>query len=183
MDRAQLERAAVSYAQLRGLLLVPIGVLLLLAALANWDVVPDWVLAAGAAIVALACLRIHRHYREHYGRVRQTPRQRRRDSLAIVLAFALVIAASVALRDLPVNAIAIAFAVAMGAGYALGAGLRAHHVAVFGALLLVGAMPVWDGEDAANAGLLLAGVAVAVTGLLDHRAFLHTFGPPADAGA
>jgi hypothetical protein len=182
MDRAHLERAAVSYAQLRGLLLVPLGLLFGLAALANWNVLPDVGLAAGAVLIGLVCLRINRHYRRHYGRVRQSPRQRRRDALAMVLAFTLVIAASVALRDLPVNAIAIAFAIAMGAGYALGSGLRAHHVAIFGALLVAGAIPVWD-DDAANVGLLLAGVAVAVTGVFDHRAFLHTFGPAADAGA
>ena len=49
---------------------------------------------------------------------------------------------------------------------------------IFGALLVAGALPVWDGADSANAGLLLAGIAVALTGIFDHRAFLHTFGPP-----
>ena len=31
--------------------------------------------------------------------------------------------------------------------------------------------------------VLLAGIAVALTGVFDHRAFLHTFGPTVDAGA
>jgi hypothetical protein len=61
-------------------------------------------------------------------------------------------------------------------------GLRPHHVAILGALLVAGALPVWDGADSANSGLLLAGIAVALTGVFDHRAFLHTFGPSADAG-
>ena len=143
MDRTHLERAAVSYGQLRGLLLVPVGVLFGLAALANWNVLPDWALATGVALVGLVCVRINQHYREHYGHVRQTARQRRRD--------------------------------------ALGAGLRTHHLVIFGALLLAGALPVWEGEDSANAGLLLGGVALALTGAFDHRAFLRTFGRPAGA--
>jgi hypothetical protein len=70
----------------------------------------------------------------------------------------------------------------MGVAYALGPGLRAHHVVILGALLVAGALPVWDGADSANAGLLLAGVVVALTGVFDHRAFLDTFGPTVDAG-
>jgi hypothetical protein len=54
---------------------------------------------------------------------------------------------------------------------------------ILGALLIAGALPVWDGADSANAGLLLAGIAVALTGVFDHRTFLHTFGPGADARA
>ena len=49
---------------------------------------------------------------------------------------------------------------------------------IAGALLVTGALPVWTGADPSNIGLLLAGVAIAVSGALDHRLFLHTFGPP-----
>ena len=183
MDRTHLECAAVSYAHLRGLLLIPVGALFVLAALANWDVVPSWVLAAGVAVVALVCLAILRHYREHYGRVRTSAQQGTRDAVAMGVAVVIVIGASVALHALPVNAIAIGIAVALGVGYALGPGLRTHHVVILGALLTVGALPVWNGADSANAGLLLAGIAVALTGIFDHRAFLHTFGESAGAGA
>jgi hypothetical protein len=183
MDRRHLEDAAVSHAHLRGLLLIPVGALFLLAALANWDVVQTWALAAGVVVVGLLWLAIRHHYREHYGSVRTSPRQQARDTVALVLACAIVGGLSVLLRDLPVNAIAIGFAVAMGVGYALGPGLRTHHVVILAALLVAGALPVWDGADSANAGLLLAGIAVALTGIFDHRAFLHTFGPTVDAGA
>ena len=61
--------------------------------------------------------------------------------------------------------------------------LRGLLLVPVGALLVAGALPVWDGADSANAGLLLAGIAVALTGIFDHRAFLHTFGPTVDAGA
>ena len=141
MDRRHLEDAAVSYAHLRGLLLIPVGGLFLLAALANWDVVQTWVLAAGVVIVGLLWLAIRHHYREHYGSVRTSPRQQARDTIALVLACAIVVGVSMLLRDLPVNAIAIGFAVAMGIGYALGPGLRTHHVVILGALLVAGALP------------------------------------------
>ncbi len=183
MDRAHVERAAVSHAHLRGLLLVPAGALFLLAALGNRDALPTWVLVTGAAALAVVWAMIRRHYARHYGRVRTTPRQQARDAIALALASAIVVVASLLLRDLPVNAIAIGFAVAMGVGYALGPGLRAHHLAILGALLVAGALPVWNGIDSANAGLVLAGAAVSLTGIFDHRAFLHAFGPAADARA
>lgn len=80
--------------------------------------------------------------------------------------------------DLPVNAIAVAFAVVMLVSYAIGVGLKAHHVIIWGALLVAGALPVWNGADPSNVGLVLAGVTVMVSGVFDHRLFVRTFGPP-----
>jgi hypothetical protein len=80
--------------------------------------------------------------------------------------------------DLPVNAIAVSFALFMLITYAIGVGLKAHHVIIWGALLVAGAMPVWNGADPSNIGLVLAGVAVMVSGVFDHRLFVHTFGSP-----
>lgn len=61
---------------------------------------------------------------------------------------------------------------------------------VWGALLVIGALPVWNGADPSNIGLLLAGLAVILNGALDHRLFVRTFGPAealesedSDAGA
>src|SRR3954454_21625205 len=130
MDRRRLEDAAVSYAHLRGLLLIPVGALFLLAALANWDVVQTWVLAAGVVIVGLLWLAIRHHYREQYGSVRTSTRQQARDTIALLLACAIVIGVSVVLRVIPVNAMALRFPVAMGIGYAFGPGLRTHHVVI-----------------------------------------------------
>ncbi len=83
--------------------------------------------------------------------------------------------------DLPVNAIAVTFALFMLIFYAIVVGLRAHHVIIWGALLVAGALPVWGGADPSNVsniGLVLAGVAVMASGVFDHRTFVHTFGPP-----
>jgi hypothetical protein len=70
----------------------------------------------------------------------------------------------------------MAFAAGMLISYGLGVGLKPHHIVIWGALLVVGAIPVWDGVDSANAGLALAGVSVIVSGILDHRLFIRTFG-------
>jgi hypothetical protein len=183
MERKQLENAVAAYAHLRGLLMVPLGALCVVAALANAEVVPTWAVPAALVAGGVICLAIVEYYRRRYGRVTQSAHGQARDAAAIALAAAGVIGASVLLGDLPVNGLAIGFAIGMLAAYAVTPGLRSHQVVVWGALLLVGAVPVWNGIDSANAGLALAGVAVAICGLLDHRAFLHTFGSPVDAGA
>ncbi len=78
--------------------------------------------------------------------------------------------------DLPVNPIAVSFALVMLVSYAIGVGLKAHHGLIWGALLVTGALPVWNGADPSNIGLVLAGVALMVSGLFDHRLFVRTFG-------
>jgi hypothetical protein len=80
--------------------------------------------------------------------------------------------------DLPVNPIAVTFAIIMLISYAIGVGLRRHHVVIWGALLVAGAVPLWTGSDPSNIGLLLAGVALMVDGVFDHRLFVQTFGSP-----
>ena len=44
-------------------------------------------------------------------------------------------------------------------------------------LLVVGALPVWTGADPSNVALVLCGAALIVCGVLDHLAFVRTFGP------
>ncbi len=80
--------------------------------------------------------------------------------------------------DLPVNPTAISFALVMAVVYAMTIGLKQHHKVVFGLLLVAGLLPVWPHHgDGGNAGLLIAGIAVAVAGILDHRLLVRTFGP------
>ena len=102
----------------------------------------------------------------------------------MVAAIAVVFLGSLLLRsraswslDLPVNAIAVTFAAMMLITYSLGAGVKRHQLIVWGAVLVAGALPVWNGEDPSNIGLAMAGAAVIVCGLLDHRLFVGAFGP------
>ena len=171
-------QAAASYSSFRGLLQVPAGALIVLAALANWEVGPfseAWAFPVALALLCLASLPIYRHYQEHYGRIEASTRQQAKTVAAIAIAVVVVIGGSLLLRsraswslDLPVNPIAITFALVMLVSHLLGAGIRAHHIAIWGGLLVAGAVPLWDGGDPSNAGLVMAGVAVIASGALDH---------------
>jgi hypothetical protein len=80
--------------------------------------------------------------------------------------------------DLPVNAIAVTFALIMLVSYQVGVGVKAHHMIVWGAVLVAGALPLWNGDDPSNIGLVLCGAGVMVSGVFDHRLFVRTFGSP-----
>jgi hypothetical protein len=188
MERRELESAAATYAHLRGLFGIPGGLLAILAALGNWEWGPlrhAWIFLGVAAVLAAASLLISRYYAEHYGRVTLSRAQRRRAAAAVIVGAPLMFGAALLLRsragwslDLPVNAIPASFALLMLATYAAGAVLRTHHVIIFGALAVAGLLPVWDGADPSNTGLVLVGAAIIATGILDHRLLVRTFGPP-----
>ncbi|MEA2190060.1 MAG: hypothetical protein QOI73_181 [Solirubrobacteraceae bacterium] len=188
MERKTLETAAANYSYLRGLLFIPAGALMILAALGNWEVGPlrhAWVFVALMVALLLPGLPISRYYNEHYGRLTPSMRQQLRAALGIPIGLAVVIGGSLLLRsragwslDLPVNATAVTLAAIMLITYALGVGLKTHHVVIWGALLVAGALPVWTGADPSNIGLVMAGVAVMLSGIFDHRLFVRTFGSP-----
>jgi hypothetical protein len=188
MQRRELETAAANYSYLRGLLYIPVGGLLILAALGNWAVGPfrhTWVFLLAALAIGAGALAISRYYNEHYGRLTPSTGQQVRAGIVLVLAVALMFGGATLLRshaawslDLPVNAIAVCFALVMLVSYAIGVGLAAHHVIIWGAVLVAGALPVWNGADPSNIGLLLCAAGVIVTGVFDHRLFVQTFGPP-----
>jgi hypothetical protein len=189
MDRHTLEGAAAKYWYLRGLLYIPGGLAAIAAALGNESVGPyahDWVFVATIGVLAVAALLIARYYNEHYGRLSPSAALQGRGLIGAVVAIAVMVGGAMLLRDTSLNAIAVPFAAVMLISYAIGVGLKPHHVIIWGAVLVAGALPVWDGGDSSNAGLVMAGVALIVCGLFDHRLFVRTFGPsslPAHAGA
>ena len=191
MDRRTLETAAAKYSYLRGLLFIPGGLLGVVAALGNAAVGPfrhDWVFFLAVAVLGVATLLINRYYNDNYGRLRPSSRQQGRATVLVVVAIAVMVGGSMLLNalDLAMNPIAVPFAIVMLLSYGFGVGLKAHHVIIWGALLVAGALPVWTGDDPSNTGLWLSGVAVMVCGVFDHRLFVRTFGPPelpAHAGA
>src|SRR4051812_1542810 len=188
MIRRDLESAAVRYTYLRGLLLIPPGLLFIVAALGNWQVGPfqhDWFFVVAVLAIGAAYLVILRYYNEHYGRLNPTSVQQLQAVAALGLCAGLMFGMSLLLRsraewslDLPVNAIAISFALVMLISYAIGVGLHTHHVLIWGTVLVAGAPPVWDGADPSNTGLVIDGVAPVLSGLFDHRLFVRAFGTP-----
>jgi len=187
MERTRLESAATDYTYLRGLFGIPIGLTFILAALGNigWGPLDHaWVFLVCLAALGLSCLPINRFYNRHYGRVTLSTRQQVRVTIATIASTALILGGSLLLNsragfslDLPVNPIAVTFALGMLIVGAATLGVKRHHVVVLGALLAIGLMPIWGGPSADNVGLALAGVAVIVMGLLDHRLLVRTFGP------
>ena len=187
MERKRLQSAAVSYTYFKGLYAIPGGLLAIVAALGNWGWGPlqsNWVFLGVVALIGAACLPIARYYDENYGRATLSTRDQVRAGVVVVAGAPLVFGTSLLLRsradwslDLPVNPTAASLAALMLASYAAGGVLRRHHVIVFGALLVAGLLPVWNGADPSNIGLLLAGVAFIVAGILDHRTLVRTFGP------
>ena len=70
------------------------------------------------------------------------------------------------------------FALAMLAWYALCVQLQAHHVVIWGALLLVALVPVWGSiADSVSVALLPIGAATIICGVMDHFALVRGFGP------
>jgi len=188
MQRRELETAAANYSYLRGLLYIPLGGLLVLSALGNWQVGPlrhTWAFLLVVLVIAAVAVAINRYYNERYGRLTPSTAQEVRAGIGLVLAVALMLGGATLLRshaswslDLPVNAIAVCFALVMLVTYAIGIGLKIHHVVIWGMVLVAGALPVWNGADPSNIGLLLAAAGVILTGVFDHRLFVQTFGSP-----
>lgn len=183
MGRKDLESAAANYWYLRGLLSIPVGFLFILAGLSNLEWGPlghIWVFWVSVLVAGAAYLGITRYYNETYGRVTPSTRQQVRAAGATVISV-VVVAGGVQIDwslDLPVNATAASFALIMLAYYAVTVGLRAHHVIIWGALLVAGLLPVWGGvgpDSTINVGLLLVGVAMIATGIFDHGALRRSF--------
>jgi hypothetical protein len=185
MERKQFEAAAASNHYLRGLLAVPLGMLLIASGLGNMEwgpfrplwVVPACILMGGAAYLLLA-----RYYNDNYGRVTLKAGQLR-TVVGTVLSLVVLIGAPVLVQviDLPVNGLGMAWAsVALGY-YAVNVGLRPHHAAIWGLVLVVSLVPAWGDpttSDAPNAGLVMIGLALMATGVFDHRLLVRTFGAP-----
>jgi uncharacterized membrane protein len=188
MERTALESAASKYTYLRGLFFIPLGMLFVLAALGNMSWGPlshNWVFLAVALAIGLSCIPISRFYNEHYGRLHPSAKERTRGAVAVAVGLVVIVGGSTLLRsnaswslDLPVNATAVTLAIVMLLSYGVGVGLRTHHLIIWVALLVAGALPVWNGADPSNIGLVLTGVAVIAAGILDHRLLVRTFGPP-----
>jgi len=138
-------------------------------------------LGAGLLLCAGVAWLIARHYRERYGEVTPTASRRVRNAAATVAwATVLFVGASRWLfwsPDSPRCIYAAAFALATLAYYAVLLGLRAHHVAIWGAVLVVGLVPVWGGlgPDRDALAMFPLGLALIASGLLDQRLLARSF--------
>ena len=184
MERKTLESAGARYSMLRGLIGLPIGIIVVACALGNLNLGPFrhiWVVWIVIALGASACGLIMLQYRRRYGVVTLARRDQLKVAAFTVMGAVLVWAgATIDWRaGLPICAVAAAFGLTLLAYYGLTIGLRRHHLLTWGMLALVGLAPLWGdvGRDTKiNVGLMLMGVASFVSGLFDHLALKRTFG-------
>jgi hypothetical protein len=188
MERRELESAAARATYLRGLTAVPLGLLFLLTGAGNlgWGPATHPVFyLAGIALLAAAWLALTRQYNDRYGRVRLAKRQEVRLTLASFACFGAALIGGSVLDfrlDLAVSVFVVSFGLAMLFWTAISVGLRVDHLVVWGALIVIGLLPIWGGPpDNTSAGWVPIGVATIVAGLLDHHTLSRTFGPVTDA--
>jgi hypothetical protein len=186
MDRKELKTIAASNHYLRGLLAIPVGVVLVAAGLGNMEWGPFrslWLVPACALVAAAGYGLALRYYNEHYGRVMH--QMGVKGGLGVVGAVVLMGGGSVlvGVLDLPLNGMALSWAVVILAYYAATVGLRPHHIAIWGGVLIVALVPFWGDArttNTSNVGMLIIGAAVMLTGVLDHRLLVRTFGSSKD---
>ena len=163
---------------------IPFGLFTMQIGLGKLGLSPlgPWNFLAGLAAFVALSYGVGRYYKRSLGTVTPTARTATRMTIAVGVWLTVFVAglhAGRALGEGPpegaANAQAVAWGVAMLAFHAIGTGLRAHHVVVWGVVIVAGLLPVWARPPAGDAAsLLLMGGAVALTGALDHRLLVRT---------
>lgn len=184
MDREQLESAGAKYQGLRGLFAIPFGLLMIAAGLGNLEVGPfdsTWTFPAIVLLAGLLSLPMMRHYNQSYGRVTLPPKVQVRGVLIAVACIPLIVGAGMMDNNLglPIWAFLGAWALLMLISYGFSVGLKMHHVVIWGAVLIASLLPVWSGVEGdmrANAGLMVSGVAVMISGIFDPLLLVKAFG-------
>lgn len=184
MERRQLATAAAEYPHLRGLFAIPMGLVMIASGLGNLEWGPFrelWAFPVFVLIAGLTCLPIIRFYKQNYGQVTLAKKAQIRAAISVALCVPLIFAGSTLdyKTDLPIWGFLAAWALLMLISYGFSVGLKPHHMAVGGTLLVASLIPVWGGLEPglrSNYGLIVAGIAVMVAGIFDHLLLVRTFG-------
>jgi hypothetical protein len=179
MDITGLNSVAGRYYALRGLLLVPTGVLLVAAGLTNMPPIGPEKVGGGAPyflvalVVAAAGYIVANHYYvTRFGRIDPPMRTKVRVAVYSLLAgVGICIGITVDTQfDLPVTFYGASFAVSLLAYYRVIVGLRPYHRAIIGAFLVACLVPIWDRvDDKVSLVMIPMGAMMIAIGLLDHR--------------
>ena len=201
MRREELEAAVDRHTYLRGYLVVPWGLgLLLLGVFGLWASAqgrqPYLKRSATAFVIALIALTIRRWYRDRLGRASYSRRGGRHAAAMPVLVSLVVVGLFLEQRlhgefpNVPtfvhhVSALTALSALGMLAWHRMHVGHELHHVYLWGTTLALGLLPVWGyGETqdptgmVQNQAFMLLGGALALGGVLDHRRLLEALPVP-----
>lgn len=187
MKRRSLESAAATYPYLQGLWALPLGFLIILTGISNLEQRPSeplmlGILGGGLLLCGVAGLYISRYYKDHYGEVTPTKSRQVRHAVAnVAWVVVLFVGAGKFLFwsiDSNFCVYASAFALATLVYYAILVGLRTHHVVIWGPLLVAGLLPIWGGLGLNRdpVAMMVGGVALMASGLLDQRLLTRAFG-------
>lgn len=186
MDRRQLQSAGTTYpyTHVQGLYGISYGLVMILIGLSNLDDPPlgRWALGGGLLLAAAALGGATLYYRHTVGRVVPLRSRQLRYFGGAVGGFAVFVAVDQFGRTIlgrpphhPVSTMAAGWALGMLVYYASTAGLRAHHVVIWGALAVSAVLPVWGtGVDRDAMAFFPIGAATIASGLLDHRLLVRT---------
>lgn len=181
MDRQQLQRSAAYATHMRGLLLVPLGLLFIATGLGNlgWEPLQSpWVMGPFIAVAGLMFWVSFRYYNGRYGRVSI--------SLKDQAIYGVTVGASLiggSLLDfhlnLPISLFTILYAAGFFFWFSRYVGLRRYHWVIWGGLLAIGLLPVWHMfSDPVSVAWFPIGTATILAGVFDHLALTRAFDHP-----
>lgn len=180
METAELRSFGDRYNALRGLLLIPGGLLQIALGFGNQyrgDVAQNLVLA-GVVTASLGYLLGIRYYRRTFGEVHRRTRSLLREGMFAAVAVAGVLASGIVdiQFDLSVSTMGVTWAVLGLLYYRSVASVKTYHWVILGALAAVSLAPVWGGlEYKTPVTMLVTGLAMMAIGPFDHLELLSTF--------
>jgi phosphatidylglycerophosphate synthase len=179
MEALTLARVGGRYYTLRGLLLLPTGLIFLAAGLFNTPPIGDEPVSGGApwfvvalALAAVGYVAFNRYYATTFGRVEPS-----KETLARITIYTVVGAALICLGitldmqlDLPVSLFGTAYGVSLLLYYRMLDVLRPYHLALLGALCVLALTPVWGhAHDPVSLAMIPMGLVTMAVGWCDHR--------------
>jgi hypothetical protein len=192
VDNRALTALGGRYYILRGLLLLPTGLIFLAAGLFDTPPIGDEPVSGGAPwfVVALAVAGVgyfafNRYYVTKFGRVEPPRRTLVRIAVYTVVG-AVLISVGITL-DMQLDLSSSLFGAAYGASllvyYRMLDVLRPYHVALLGGFVVLALAPIWGGaQDKVSAVMIPMGLVTMAVGVCDHRDLMRSLREARSAG-
>lgn len=179
MDAHVLTTVGGRYYTLRGLLLLPTGLIFVAAGLFNTPPIGDEPVGGGApwfvaalVIAAVGYFTVNRYYVTHFGRVEPSRRAQLRVVIyTVVAAVAICVGITLDMQlDLSSSLFGAAYGVSLLVYYRMLDVLRPYHLVSLGGFALLALAPVWGGgQDSVSVVMVPMGLVTMAVGLFDHR--------------